>query len=114
MGSAARLLTSAVRACLGVLFGLSGAIACGSDPVYVLGRLPGSGTVGGNDSGFPPGSGGTGGENDSGLRPDGSAGAGGVLPEDGSPGDAACVPPAPVRDYAFSGTGTEVVDRRGG
>jgi hypothetical protein len=100
MGSAARLLTSAVRARLAVLIGLIAATACGSDPVYVLGRLPGSG--------------GAGPENDSGFTPDGSAGAGGVLPEDGSPGDAACVPPAPVRDYAFTGTGTEVVDRRGG
>jgi hypothetical protein len=100
MGSAARLLTSAVRAVLPALFGLSGAVACGSDPVYVLGRLPGSG--------------GAGGENDSGFPPDASAGAGGVLPEDGSRGDAACTPLAPVRDYAFDGVGTEILDRSGG
>jgi hypothetical protein len=100
MGSAARRWTSGFRACLPLLFGLSGASACGSDPVYVLGRLPGSGGAGGgNDSGFPPA---------------GNAGAGGVLPEDGSPGDAACTPPLALRDYAFTGTGTEVVDRRGG
>ena len=115
MGSAERLLTSAVRAVLPALFGLSGAVACGSDPVYVLGRLPGSGGAGGeNDSGFPAGSGGTAGDNDSGFPPGGNAGAGGVLPGDGAPGDAGCTPPAAVRDYVFAGVGTEVVDRRGG
>jgi hypothetical protein len=83
--------------------------------VYVLGRLPGSGSAGSeNDSGFPAGTGGTAGENDSGFPPGGSTGAGGATPLDGSPGDAGCTPPAAVRDYVFAGVGTEVVDRRGG
>jgi hypothetical protein len=115
MGRAARSPTPAFPSCLPLLFGLCGASACGSDPVYVLGRLPGTG--GENDSGISAGgSTGTGGSAGAGgvLGAAGIGGAGGVQPEDGSPGDGGCALPAPDRDYAFTGTGTDVVDRRGG
>ena len=61
-----------------------------------------------------PGRGGVGGENDSGFPPGGSTGTGGVPVDDGAAEDAACAPPEPVRDYVFTGVGTEVSVRRGG
>jgi hypothetical protein len=97
--SARSAVLAGIPLMLGML-GIPGVGACNGDPVYVLGRLPGSGGFGGgNDSGFPAG---------------GSAGAGGLPPDDGAVDDAGCAPPLPVRDYAFTGVGTEVSDRRGG
>jgi hypothetical protein len=77
--------------------------ACSGDPVYVLGRLPGSGGSGGSAGAAPDGGSGAGGSS-------GSGGAAGDAPE----GDGNCVLPVPIRDYAFDGTGSAVTDRRGG
>jgi hypothetical protein len=77
---------------------LLGLCACDGDPVYVLGRFPGSG--GAADSG----AGGV----------SGSSGFFDAAPPDGAAADASCAPPLALREYAFLGTGTEVADQRGG
>ena len=74
--------------------------ACTGDPVYVLGRLPGSGGAGPAEDG--------------GSGAGGTYGSGGSTPADGPAGDGDCTLPVPLRDYVFEGTGSALADRGGG